>query len=215
MIDQSNADARQVDAAIAHIRAGRHQQARELLMDVVSRTPADYRPQREEGDSLVVELWSVTDFLEYVTWMREAGRERNILWAANAYPRAFYYLGYLAIETGDLLGAITLLDRGLQLEPASAQLANEKAQAFLRLGAHRLAGPLYDQVLASPGFLSSHDRAVALRGKAFTLVEEFDFDDAEAALRQSLDLEPDSTVAMGELEAVQRLRRTAGKRGTP
>jgi tetratricopeptide (TPR) repeat protein len=212
MSEQETSDARLVDRAAVHIQEGELKEASRLLLDVASRAPSDYRHSYEEGDKLCIKFWSLAEFLEYVSWMKTAGRERSVAWLANAYPRAFYHLGYLLLDAGDPARAIAFLDRGLQLEPSSAKLASEKAQALIRLGRHKEAKAIYEGLLAAEGFVSVHDRAAALRGKGFILIEEGDLPAAEATFQQSLELDPDSKMARQELEYINQLRTRARRR---
>jgi tetratricopeptide (TPR) repeat protein len=134
-----------------------------------------------------------------------------VVWLPNAYPRAFYYLGCLHIEAGDLDGALHYLDQGLLLEPASAKLKCEKAQALIRAHRQQDALELYTEVLGTPGFLADADRALALRGRGFVLIERRDLDSAEAAFRESQRYDPSSVMARNELEYIAQLRRRSAQ----
>jgi Flp pilus assembly protein TadD len=146
------------------------------------------------------------EFLAYVAWMQEEGTSRDVVWVPNAYPRAAYYLGYIAIERGAFEAAVAVLDHGLRLQPDSGKLAHEKAQALLRAGRLDEAGAVYREVLGRPGFLPPADRAAQLRGRGYLEIERHDLDAAERTFREALALEPDSPVARNELEYIAVLR---------
>lgn len=199
-------DAELVDQAIEHIEQKDIEGALRLLLDVVSRTPQNYVHQFEADGVLHVKLWNMRAFLGYVGWLKAKGEAGDVVWVVNAYPRAFYYLGYLHVELGDFATAIEFLDRGLRLEPGSPRLSIEKAQALGRLGWHRKALEVLEQVLSHDGYVGPNEKAVALRGKGFWLIELGDLDAAEAAFHQSRQYEPESQLAAQELEYIEQLR---------
>jgi tetratricopeptide (TPR) repeat protein len=208
--DREADDARLVDQAVRFIQEREPEQARQLLLSVVSRAPAQYEQQFESGGKLHIKFWDMQEFLSWVAWMKDNGPERDVVWVLSAYPRAYYYLGYLALEAGDFTGAIDFLDRGLSLEPGNAKLTCEKARALIRLKRHRDALALYTDVLTRTGFLSEPDRARALRGQGYVLIELGDLDAAEQSFRRSQDYEPDSPVANQELQSITQLRGRGG-----
>jgi tetratricopeptide (TPR) repeat protein len=208
-----DADARKVDEAIDAIRAGQDETARRLLAEVVANTPTPYVYQYEEGDRLAVKFWDMTEFVYFVTRMRQAGTERGVVWQPSAYPRAHYYLAFLEVRAGNYEGALDLLDAGEKLEP-NAHFALERAQALLR-GRRDRPGALacYQGVLDRGDEVPGPARAVALRGKGFVLIELGQLDEAERHFHESLRLDPDSEVAKNELRYIAQLR--AGGRPAP
>jgi tetratricopeptide (TPR) repeat protein len=203
-------DAELVNDAVRYLQKGENDQARRLLLDVITRAPLprDYLHQFEEGGKLHVKFWDMPEFLGYVARMK-AGEipEREVVWLGNAYPRAFYYLGYLEIEAHNCLGALRYLDQGLLFEPGCARLKCEKAQALIRAGRPADALQVYEEVLASRGeSLSPSDRALALRGRGYVLIDLDRLDEAEAAFQESLRLDPDSKIARDELAYLAQLR---------
>ena len=54
--------------------------------------------------------------------------------------------------------------------------------------------------------MTPHRRALLVRARGVTLIELGRLDEAEGALRASLDLEPDSAVARRELDYIAELR---------
>jgi tetratricopeptide (TPR) repeat protein len=203
-------DARLVDEAVRHLQEKRFDQARKELLGVVGRTPADYVPSFEADDRLYIKFWDLTSFVAYVAWMKSIGQDRHLVWLTNAYPRACYYLGYIQIEAGDLPGAVRYLDQGLKLEPTNTRLKCEKGQALIRLEKRDEAMAVYQEVLETEGFLSPDDRALALRGKGYVLIELEHLEEAEQAFQASLEIEPDNTVAKNELAYIAQQRQQQG-----
>ena len=179
------------------------------MEDVVSRVPADYRHAYEVGGTLYLRCQSVEDVQQYAAWMKANGQWRRAVWNKDVYPRAFFWLAYLAVQEQDFGRAIEMSDRGLKLAPECSRLATEKAHALIRLGRLSEAKQIYEEVLGRDGFVLRHDRAVCLRGKGYVLIEESNLTAAEIAFRQSLEYEPDSDAALQELCYIEKLRQRA------
>lgn len=204
-------DAKLVDKAAEHIQAKEFRQAAVILEDVLSRAPADYRHEDVKDGKSSIRFWSLEEFLAYVVWMKANGTERELVWISNAYPRAAYYLAYIAVERKAYDKALEYLERGLKLDPDSPRLNHEKAQVFLRTKRTREGLALYTSLLAKPNFfIVPADRAMLLRGKGYAEIELRDLDAAEASLRQSLELDPESSVAKNELAFIEQERRKRG-----
>lgn len=212
--DRETQDAGLVDMAIELILGGGAEAAEAILRDVVQRAPRPYLRDTEgpEGE-LVVRFWDQTEFIYFVTH-RGHRLGRNIVWRPSAYPRAFYYLGFLRVKQERPAEAIAFLDAGLELEPESALLRLEKAKAIGltgdRMGQLRLAQEIVDMGDEVPG----NQRALAMRSAGFALIEEGDLDAAEQWFLRSLELDPESPVAASELEYIDELRR-GGRRAPP
>src|SRR5262249_25891100 len=134
-------------------------------------------------------------------------------WRSSAYPRAHYYLAFLEVRDGNTTRALELLAKGEQLEP-NVHFALERGQALIR-GPRDFEGAMasYRSVLDRGDDVPGVLRAVALRGTGFVLIELDQLDEAERYFRESLALDPDSSVAKNELNYIARLR--AGGRKAP
>lgn len=195
-------DAERVDQAIQHIENGDVSLAYELLSDVVTRAPAHYTYQYEEGDTLFVKFWDNREFMHYVFWQQSQGRSRNVTWVKSAYPRACYYLGYLEIEAGRYDDALRFLEFGRSLEPTNPALAIEQAHALALAGRYFEACRLYDEVQTPGPHVRGEHVARALRGKGWVLTERGALGSAEKCYRKSQEYEPDNEVAAKELEYI-------------
>lgn len=204
--DRESADLETIDTAVESLAAGRLDKAESLLLGVIANTPSDYTNSVEDDEGISIKFWDQDDFIHYVTWQQDQGlATKNIHWIGNAYPRAYYYLGFICVKRKQFARAIEFLDRGLALEPTNAMFVLEKAQALVHSGRKREALALYDQVEAGP-FVSGHKIAVARRGRGFVQIELGELDAAEASFRSSLELEPDNDIALHELEYIEHLR---------
>lgn len=136
------------------------------------------------------------------------GDEARALGVRRVYSRAALILGEYDNEIGKFDEAEAYLDRGLAIDPADAALITEKGAALV--ARHR-----WDEALAvyTAGLgqheLSPTDQARMLRGQGFALTELKRYDDAEAAYKKSLELEPGHGGAQQELLYIARMRQGA------
>jgi tetratricopeptide (TPR) repeat protein len=204
--DIENKDSDLVDQAAQHIKNGEVDKAMSVLVDVVERVPEKYVNNFEREDELYIKFWDTSDFLSYVAWHQNNDRKEKVFWLKNAYPRAFYYLGYLQIEKGEYEKAISLLDIGLYLEPENPKLMIEKAQALIKLRRYEEALGLFDDVVSQNGYVNPSDKARALRSKGFIFIEKGDVNSAERFFLDSLQYEPDNDVAKHELRIINNIQ---------
>ncbi|WNG38389.1 tetratricopeptide repeat protein [Archangium violaceum] len=212
-------DAEQVDAALRLLVSKDLAGAERLLTDVVSRAPRDprdYVHSYEQDGSLHIKFWSVEEFAYYATRNQEEFQQRKqqIVWMKNAYPRAFFYLGFVREAQGDHEGAIRWLDEGMKLEPGHPSFRLELARAWSGLKQYERALALYTEVEEMGEEISADTRAIALRGKGFQLIEMGHLDHAERCFLDSLKLEPGNDIALNELEYIQHLREGGQKMGS-
>lgn len=142
-----------------------------------------------------------------------AAAGRQVVAVRNPYPLVSLYLGSYYNEIGKPEEALRVLDAGLTLSAAHSLelgqhrplLISERGAALMSLKRWPDALADYDQGLAIKG-LEGRDRARLYRGRGFTLTELGRLDEAEQAYRESLKLDPDNTIAQGELEYIAHLR---------
>jgi Flp pilus assembly protein TadD len=207
---QEALDAEQVEMAMSLIVDERFAEAERLLADVASRAPATYELMLVNGTQLDIKFWDLSDFLHYVVWQQKHGVERGITWIPSAYPKAFYYLGFLRVKQGRYLEATSYLDQGERLEPTNPNFRLERAQAISRMGRFQDALAHYQQVRELGPHTSAKHLGLALRGEGFALIELQRLDEAETCFRHSQEFDPESPVAANELAYIDELRR--GKR---
>jgi tetratricopeptide (TPR) repeat protein len=121
------------------------------------------------------------------------------------YADAAMLLGSFFNETGEPKKALEVLNTGLAISPRDASLLSERGVAFVVM--HDWPGALnaYNAGLAVEG-LEANDRARMLRGQGMALTELKRLDEAEAAYRKSLELEPGHGGALAELRYIAKLR---------
>lgn len=199
-------DAERVNTALRALQTGDPQKTRSLLLKVVENSPDQYVYQFERDGTLFIKFWDKEEFVHYVVWQKKEGIARPITWIGSAYPKAYYYLGFLKVKMKEYEEAVAFLDLGRALEPTNPKFNFEKAQALVRLKRHQEALALYDAVNTVGPHVSPHELAVAYRGRGFVLIEMGEVDRAEAAFKRSLETEPDNEVALSELQYIAHLR---------
>ncbi|MFO1022476.1 MAG: tetratricopeptide repeat protein [Planctomycetales bacterium] len=204
--DTESADAKKVDQAVESLANGDLQAAESLLQQVIANTPPNYQNQIDSEEGLSIKFWDQMAFVHYVTWNPDQKPGRDISWIPNAYPRAFYYLGFIAVKHKQFDQAIKYLDRGLAMDPSNPNFLFEKAQALVHSGKPEEALAFYGQVNEIGPFVNRRHLAVALRGRGFILIELQRLDEAEQAFKSSLELDPDNRIALHELAYIEHLR---------
>lgn len=206
------------------LQAGTYAQLEPLvpaLKKVVANAPAAW-PMIERGESLVtVRLNNPTKKLTVLLGAalksaddKAGGGKVDIDTVLNTYGLAAFLLGTRAVEMRQPEEALTWLDRGLAFQPDNLMLVTEKGSALTLQRRFADALALYDAQppqdalakLADPG-----GEARLLRARGFTLIELNRLDEAEAAYKKALQLEPDHGGAQAELAYIRKLKAGGAK----
>jgi tetratricopeptide (TPR) repeat protein len=190
------------------IVGGRYADARALLDAAIREMPTGWTPRRGEGRPPAIAFWDMAEFLAYSC--RETGTERSagpITWVEGSYSRAWYQLAVVASEEKRFEDALFCIDCGMKLEPDHPELWNEKGYLLGCLKRHQEAFECYLRAASIRHWAPPPQIARALRGQGVQLVDLDRLDEAETALRRSLELEPDSQTARNELGYIENLRR--------
>ena len=189
------------------MQQGQRSEAEELLREFVSGMPAEWKPVTESPHSLEIAYWDTTEFLSHVPHQNASGIKKMIVWVPPSYSKAFYLLGFLAVEREDWSNALNHIDRGLALEPDHPLLLCEKALIFSRMERHEDAYDLFMKAMEIRSWAPSQHRARAMRGAAVALADLKRLNEAEELLKRSLELVPDSEAAKDELRYIEHLRK--------
>lgn len=189
------------------IHRGQRSEAEELLREFVSDMPADWKPVTESPDSIEIAYWDTTEFLSHVPHQKASGIEKMVVWVSPSYSKAFYLLGFLAVERKDWPNALTYIDQGIALEADHPLLLCEKALILSRMKRHEDAFDLFMEAADIRPWTPPQHRARAMRGAAVALVDLRRLDEAEELLKKSLELVPDNEAAKQELGYIENLRR--------
>ncbi|MBC6982043.1 tetratricopeptide repeat protein [Caulobacter sp. 17J80-11] len=132
--------------------------------------------------------------------------ECGVEWRPSPYSEASMMAGSFYVEIQDFAAAEKALSVGLRLEPLNTELVSEAALALSRLGRNAESLAVIDRALGENTWMDALDRARLLRTRGFTLIEMGRLEEAEAAYRDSLKLQPGHKGALGELEYVAKAR---------
>lgn len=193
------------ELADALMGENRFEEARALLESGVQRMPRGWKPVQEDPLFVRIAFWDEEEFFAYVQ-DQGAAPTKPVLWAGASYSRGWYALGALASNQERLEHALFCMDCGIELEPDHPELWSEKGFILARLGRHEAALDCYTRAATIRSWAPQTQIARALRGKGVQLVDLNRIEEAEAALRQSLEMEPDSDIAHKELEYIEQLR---------
>lgn len=217
----SDGDQNKLKLALQALERKQFVKARAILEDVVTRTPADYHYHWQEKGDDFIEFWEEEEFLAYVAYARaqpSVPYDGKVVWIVNTYPRAHFTLGFIGVAEGHPDVAQAHLERSLQLEPDQPWTLCEMAHIAAGQGRHDAALELYERALAVRPWATPRQKARALRGKAYELVELVKhnplaqasdlkaacvegierFTQARECLVASLDYEPDNKMAQQE-----------------
>jgi tetratricopeptide (TPR) repeat protein len=201
-------DVKKVDRALQALVAGNVSEAQTLLTAVIENTPAGYVNSSQAPDGTpIVKCWGQEEFVHYVMWQNDHGIDRSVQWTGNAYPRAYYHLGFICVKLLQFERALEYLEKGHELDPDNPHFIFEKAQAMTYTGKKDEALALYQSVRETGPYVSKRNLACARRGSGFLLIEMGRLDEAEEDFQASLVLEPDNLLARNELEYIDRLRK--------
>lgn len=204
--DYEQADALKVEKALEAIERNDLISARRLLQEVVANAPEEYVYSYEEGEDSFIKFWDQDEFLHYIAGLGDQQKKKHITWILSAYPRAFFYLAFIDMEEGMPESAIVRLQSSLRLEPDQPRCYCEMALAHSRMGQHEKALAFYEQALQSRSTITAKAKGLALRGKGILLIEVGELDLAKKCLLESLRYEPDSQIALQELEYISHLK---------
>jgi len=206
-------DPKQLQAAEALIAGGRSAEAERLLAPLAADMPAEWSAQRRAGGVLHIAFWSLPDFMDYVSHCPS----EPVAWEGWSWSKLCYLRAFVAVDAGDLAGALGHLERGLAYEPDHPLLRCEQALVLSHLGRIDEAIDVYQSVIveleARPWI--GRGAIVALRGLAGCHLEAGRLDEAEQLYRLSLEYEPDNAVATHELARIAELRRSRSAQVVP
>ncbi len=177
-----------------------------VLEKAIREMPSEWKPSRDDGESVAIACWDQEEFLAYLDHHGEQ-LTKLILWAADSYSKAWYQLAAVAVEGERFENALTCLDCGIALEADHPELWSERGYVLARLKRHDEALACYVRAASARDWAPASYRGRALRGQAVQLIDLDRLDEAEASLRLSLEYEPNNAGAQGELEYIEDLRR--------
>jgi len=189
------------------IRKGKRIEPENLLKDFVSKIPPGWKSIEVSDTAINVAYWSTEEFISHAPHYDPDGNQKMVVWATPSYSKAFYLLAFTHVEKKDWFTAMAFIDQAISLEPDHPLLLCEKALILLRLGRYQEAYDLFIIAAEIRPWAPLDQRARALRGAAVALIDLKRLNEAEALLKKSLEIEPESKVALNELNYILELRK--------
>ncbi len=204
-------DQRLVDAAMRDFQhAGYDALAQHLddLRNVLDHAPACYPLIERRGEDIIVrdDMADQTTMLALTTTAATQQRHAAIRSAENVYGSASLLVGSYSNEMHRFDDAVSAIDRGLALQPSNQYLVLEKATALGQLRRFDEQVGLLQAELDSPDAALTLDRARFERNLGAALIDLDRLDEAEAALNESIRLQPDNPAARNELRYLAQVR---------
>jgi len=184
--------------------------AREMLGELIKTMPKGWKPLKKTKAGIQVAFWSQEEFFRYTASKATDKRQKgDIVWVGPSYSRALFLLGMLDAEERKYDEALVWLDKALALEPDHPAILGEKGFVLSTTKRHKEAIEAYRQGLERD-WAPQAEIARLMRGIGVCLVDLKQLEEAEAWLKRSLELDPDSVVARKELEYIKGLREGKG-----
>jgi tetratricopeptide (TPR) repeat protein len=144
--------------------------------------------------------------LLYLTTAATAGVSAVVV--DTDWCEALFMQAYSQVEAKRLDLAVEPLEEAVELAPYNAKYANEYGFVLSRLGRLDAGMEAYRQALDATKLGDGDDRnaAVAWRGIGWIHSDRKEWDAAEEALRESLKIEPENAIALGELDYIAQQR---------
>ena len=199
----------QLNDAVRLIQQGRPRDAITQDLDpVIAALEAKFNAQ----DTHYFCAQTSTELLYYMT--KAAVDKKSAIGLDGTWANAYFTRGYAYVELGDLARAEQSYQRAAELAPANAHVLSELADLHSRRkdwpGALALFQSALDQAPQfAPPASKNAEMGRALRGIGYVDVELGKLDDAEAAYRRCLEIDPHNQKAINELGYVQGLRKKA------
>ncbi len=204
-------EARFNERALTLMAEGRMDEAEALLEHAVDGMPPGWKPVNETASFVQIAFWDRDEFFAHTKYVTSRPLEKIIMWVVGSYSHAWHILAVLASKQKRFDQALFRLDCGLQLEPDHPEHWSEKGFVLGQLGRHKEALECYVRAATVRAWAPAQQIARALRGQGVQLVDLQRLDEAEGVLQRSLEFEPDSEVASGELEYGRQLRERQAK----
>lgn len=190
-------------------------EGRAVLRQIVSGMPAEWSPISEGKKSVAIAYWDQQEFIECSS--QDGQRyQRDIAWTSSSYTHAWYLIAFYALEDKDIGQAEAAIDRALALEPDRGLLLNEKATILQESRRFEDATTYNRRTIDSHRCVSAATRKADLsrawRSLGVSLIELHKWDEADAALEQSLKVDPGNRSTMSELVYLEKMR---GKKPQP
>jgi len=189
--------------ALELIQEKKHNEAAVLLRDAVHSMPDAWKPIETTPSATLVRAWSDDEFAAYREWRSRAGLPGEVRWEGPSYSHAWYLLAAIYVDHEQYDDALRLLATGTQLERDHPDLLCEGGFVLHRVGDLEAALKAYEIAMDARPWITTRQRARALRGGSSVLSDQGRFAEAEKRLIEAEALEPDNEITRRGLEYVR------------
>jgi tetratricopeptide (TPR) repeat protein len=132
----------------------------------------------------------------------------KLVWVDWRYTEVLQFRAFIHVQRRQFEQALAVLDKSIRCGPDNATAHNERGYILAQTSKSQEAMKAYEAAREASQRTggSRSEEAAALRGIGVTWVDLGDLDKAEAALRESIAIEPASAVAQQELTFIRELR---------
>lgn len=184
---------------------GQLKQSLKLLKQVTDKMPKGWKPHQESANKVKIAYWD-DEYADACKAKDESLSGKTVVDSRLSYSRAYYLQGYIEVERDNLAQAMIYINKGLALEPDSPRLHGEKGSIYLQMANNEAAVLERDMVLESTtGCVLDSDKAFSLFNKGVSLIDLNRLDEAETALKQSLEYGENPDVE-NELDYIAKIR---------
>ena len=205
-----DADVREVVNGVKMVEAGHVQAAIDgPFNDVIRRYEAKYGNSKRK----IYSARGMADALLYSAASATAKPPVSSVVIGPAWAMAYWGRGYAYNEMARYDDAIVELRKALTLAPDDIQYQVELAYSYQQKRDWQQSLSLYQSALDYADITTGQVlemKCKALRGQGYDLVELHRLDEAEAAYRACLKLQPNEPKSLGELEYIRQVRAKAG-----
>ncbi|MGG6462443.1 tetratricopeptide repeat protein [Solilutibacter silvestris] len=174
----------------------------------------EYENMPRKGDPRLYSARSPKEALYYMllaaTAHDQSGVGRDAIDAGYAYGYAYYLSSYAQTELKHQIEAEALLRKAVELAPMNSLFIGELGYHIQMTGDNVGALEMFKRAEAateySPEETRIFDKTRALRGQGYALVELGKLDEAEAAYKAAIKLDPDDKKSKDELEYIRQQR---------
>ena len=197
--------AKTVAAATAAMTAGRPEQALTTIEPALAAYERQYAGERRQ-------LYCSYSPAETLAELAAAPADKQTAVALpSGWCDALFIKGYALADLKRFAEARPLLERAVAMAPLHAHFLNELGYVYQQQHDWQLSYGTYlrarDATAYSDSDRVAREKARALRGMGFALIEQGKWDEAEALFNESLVLEPGNANALNELRYIAQQRR--------
>ncbi|MGP1994089.1 hypothetical protein D9V96_019560 [Zobellia laminariae] len=174
------------------------------LDSIISDIPADYTNSFENGGKTYIKFWNSSEYKKYMETAKAP-----IVGLQNVYPYACYLSAVVKIEMGLFEEALSILNKGIDLESDQPKLLNELGFLYTNIGGItkdttylNISNNVYLEAVSSRSYNTNRQKARSLRGIGYNLIELADFESSKLFYEKSLDFE-ESDNARNELKLIE------------